>query len=130
LDITALFVDPLGNQPVAFTNLVTLGGTEPFAGFYPGSLRDRSALVAQIGWHWPVFAFVDGVAAVSFGNVFDAHLENFRFDLLRMSAEIGIKTGGVLPGAFEILVGVGTNTIRDGFGVFSFRIAFGVVYGL
>ena len=130
IGLTALFVDPLGSQPVAFTNLVTLGGTEPFAGFYPGALRDRSALVAQVGWHWPVFAFIDGLAAVSFGNVFDAHLENFRFDLLRMSAELGIKTAGLLPGAFEVLVGVGTNTIRDGFGIFSFRIAFGVVYGL
>ncbi len=131
LGVTALFVDPLGNQPVAFTQLVTLGGSEPFAGFYPGFLRDRSALVAQVGWHWPVFAFVEGVAAVSFGNVFDAHLDNFRFDLLRMSAELGIRTSGVLPGGtFEFIVGLGTNTFRDGFGVASVRVAVGVAYGL
>jgi hypothetical protein len=115
---------------VAFTELVTLGGYEPFAGFYPNALRNRSALVAQAGWHWPVFAFVEGVAAVSFGNVFDAHLENFRFNLLRMSAELGVRTSGIIPGAFEFIVGIGTNTISEGFGIFSVRFAFGVVYDL
>jgi hypothetical protein len=130
IGLTALFVDPLGNQPVAFTELVTLGGAEPFAGFYTGFLRDRSALVASVGWHWPVFAFLEGVAAVSFGNVFDAHLDNFRFDLLRMSAELGVRTAGLLPGSFEFVVGLGTNTFRDGFGVASVRLAVGVIYGL
>jgi hypothetical protein len=130
IGVSALFVDPLGSQPVAFTELVTLGGNAPFAGFYPGFLRDRSAVAASVGWHWPVFAFIDGVAAVSFGNVFDAHLDNFRFDLLRMSAELGIRTAGILPGTFEFVIGLGTNTFRDGFGVSSFRLAFGVVYGL
>jgi hypothetical protein len=130
IGVTALFVDPLGSQPVTFTELVSLGGNEPFAGFYPNTLRDRSALAAQVGWHWPVFAFLDGVAEVSFGNVFDAHLSNFRFDLLRMSADLGIRTSGILPGSFEILFGIGTNTIRDGFGVDTVRLAFGVVYGL
>jgi hypothetical protein len=128
--LTALFVDPLGNQPVAFTELVTLGGHEPFAGFYPSALRNRSVLVAQVGWHWPVFAYIDGVATISFGNVFDAHLENFRFNLLRMSAELGVRTSGLIPGSFEFIVGLGTNTISEGFGVFSLRFAFGVVYDL
>jgi hypothetical protein len=130
IGLTALFVDPLGSQPVAFTELVTLGGHEPFAGFYPSALRNRSALVAQVGWHWPVFAFIDGVAAVSFGNVFDAHLDNFRFNLLRMSAELGVRTSGIIPGSFEFIVGIGTNTISEGFGIFSVRFAFGVVYDL
>lgn len=130
VSLTALFVDPLGSQPVAFTELVSLGGSEPFQGFYPGFLRDRSALVAQVGWHWPVFSFVEGVAAVSFGNVFDAHLDNFRFNLLRMSAELGIRTTGIVPGSIEVVFGVGTNTIQDGFGVASVRLAFGVIYGL
>ena len=130
IGLTALFVDPLGSQPVAFTELVTLGGHEPFAGFYPSALRNRSALVAQVGWHWPVFSFIDGVAAVSFGNVFDAHLENFRFNLLRMSAELGVRTSAIIPGSFEFIVGIGTNTISEGFAIFSVRFAFGVVYDL
>ena len=81
------FVDPLGSEPVPFTELVMLGGNEPFAGYIQGRLRDRSAIVAQLGWHWPVFSYLDGLLAVSVGNVFGPHLEEFRFNLLRLSAE-------------------------------------------
>ena len=86
----------LGSQPVPFTELVTVGGTEPFAGFLHGRLRDRSAIGAELSWRWPVFAYLDGVAAVGFGNVFDAHLQNFRWDLLRLSAELGVRTAATL----------------------------------
>ena len=89
LGVLAQFADPLGSQPVPFTELVTVGGAEPFVGFLRGRLRDRSAIGAQLSWRWPVFAYIDGVAGVSFGNVFDAHLQNFRWDLLRLSAELG-----------------------------------------
>jgi hypothetical protein len=130
LGLTALFVDPLGSEPVPFTDLVALGGVEPFAGFLPFRLRDRSALVAQLGWHWPVFPFLDGVAAVSFGNVFDSHLENFRFDLLRLGAELGLRTTGTGSASFEFVLGIGTETFQDGLRLSSFRLAFGVSYGL
>ena len=130
LGVTALFVDPLGSQPVPFTELTSLGGTEPFAGFLPSRFRDRSAIVAQLGWHWPIVAFLDGLAAVSFGNVFDAHLSTFRWDLLRMSAEIGLRSAGTGTSSFEFIFGLGTHTFHDGFGVESFRLAFGVSYGL
>jgi len=36
-----------------------LGGNEPFAGYLPGRLRDRSAIVTQLGWHWRVFSYLD-----------------------------------------------------------------------
>jgi len=130
LGVTALFVDPLGSQPVPFTELTTLGGTEPFAGFLPSRFRDRSAIVAQLGWHWPIVAFLDGLAAVSFGNVFDAHLSTFRWDLLRMSAEIGLRSAGTGTSSFELVFGLGTHTFHEGFGVESLRLAFGVSYGL
>jgi hypothetical protein len=130
LGVVARFVDPMGSAPVPFTDLVALGGAEPFPGFLPGRLRDRSALVAQLGWHWPVFAFLDGVAAVAFGNVFDSHLENFHFDLLRLSAELGLRTRGTGNTSFEFVLGAGTETFRDGLRLTSFRLAFGVGYGL
>ena len=130
LGVTAYFVDPLGSQPVPFTELASLGGTEPFAGFLPLRFRDRSAIVAQLGWHWPIMAFLDGLAAVSFGNVFDAHLSTFRWDLLRMSAEIGLRSAGTGTSSFEFIFGLGTHTFHEGFGVESFRLAFGVSYGL
>ena len=131
LGVVAYFVDPMGSQPVPFTELVTLGGSEPLAGYLPGRLRDRSGLVARLAWHWPVFAFLNGIAGVSFGNVFDAHLQNLAFDLLRLSAELGLESQ--FPGAgggIEFVMGIGTETFRDGLRLTSFRLAFGVKYGL
>jgi len=126
----AAFVDPLGSQEVPFTNFVTLGGADPFAGFVTGSLRDRSAVALQLSYYWPVFVYLDGVAAVSFGNVFDAHLRNFDVDLLRMSAELGIRTRGSGTSSFQLIIGVGSKTFRQGFALTTFRFSFGVTYGL
>jgi hypothetical protein len=130
LGVLASFVDPLGSEPVPFNELVSLGGTEPMTGYLPGRLRDRSALVARLAWHWPVFAFVDGVAAVAFGNVFDAHLSNFSPDLLRLSAEAGFESRGSGSSGFVFVMGIGTETFRDGLRLTSFRLSFGVKYGL
>jgi len=130
LGVLASFVDPLGSEPVPFNELVILGGTEPMTGYLPGRLRDRSALVARLAWHWPVFAFIDGVAAVAFGNVFESHLSNFSADLLRLSAEAGFESRGTGNSGFVFVMGIGTETFRDGLRLTSFRLAFGVKYGL
>lgn len=128
LGLVSAFVDPLGSEPVPFTELVMLGGAEPFMGFLPGRVRDRSALVAQLGWHWPVFSYLDGLLAVSVGNVFGPHLDGFAMDLLRMSAGLGLRTRGGGLSDFEFLIGIGTEPFRN-FSVSSFRLAFGVSYG-
>lgn len=131
LGLLAQFADPFGSQPVPFTDLVTVGGTEPFVGFLLGRLRDRSAIGAQLSWRWPVFAYIDGVAGVSFGNVFGAHLQNFRWDLLRLSAEAGIRTAAALGASnFQFVVGIGTEPFSQGLRVTSFSLAFGVTYAL
>jgi len=129
LGLTTAFVDPLGSDPVPFTELVMLGGNEPFTGYLPGRVRDRSALVAQLGWHWPVFSYLDGVLAVSFGNVFGKHLEGFDVGLLRLSAELGLRTRGMAGTQFEFVLGVGTEPFRENLRLSSFRLAFGVSYG-
>jgi outer membrane protein assembly factor BamA len=128
LGVVTAFVDPLGSEPVPFTELVMLGGNEPFAGYIQGRLRDRSALVAQLGWHWPVFSYLDGLLAVSVGNVFGPHLQDFSLDLLRLSAELGLRARGVGFSGFQFVIGMGTEPFRN-FSVSSFRFAFGVSYG-
>jgi len=130
LGLTALFVDPFGGSTIPFTELISLGGVEPMVGFNPGRLLDRSALVAQLGWHWPVFAYLDGVASVSFGNVFDANLSNFSFSLLRLGAELGVRTTGLGNSSFQLVFGIGTETFQNGLQLTGFRFNFGVVYGL
>jgi len=131
LGVLAEFADPLGSQDVPFTDLVTVGGAEPFVGFLHGRLRDRSAIGAQLSWRWPVFAYLDGVAGVSFGNVFGAHLQNFRWDDLRLSAELGVRTAAVLGASnFQFVIGIGTEPFSQGLRLTSFSLAFGVTYAL
>lgn len=131
LGLFTKFADPLGSQQVPFTELVTVGGTEPFAGFLYGRLRDRSSIAAQLSWRWPVFAYLDGVAAVAFGNVFDAHLTNFRWDLLRLSAELGVRTAAAFGKSnFQMVFGMGSEPFVNGLKITSFRFALGVTYGL
>lgn len=131
LGVLAEFADPLGSQPVPFTDLVTVGGAEPFVGFLHGRLRDRSAIGAQLSWRWPVFAYLDGVAGVSFGNVFGAHLEDFRWDYLRLAAELGVRTAAALGASnFQFVIGIGTEPFNQGLRLTSFSLVFGVTYAL
>ena len=123
LSATALFADPLGNGSIPFTELVSLGGEMWMTGYFPGRLLDRSAAVAKLSYAWPVAPWLDGDIQVAVGNVFDAHLDGFKPDLLRLSAGIGLTTNGDAP--IELLVGFGTETFQQGATVDSFRIAFG-----
>ncbi len=87
-----------GVEPVPFTELVVLGGSEPFAGFIQGRLLDRSAIVAQLGWHWPVVLLPGrGRSPCRSATSSVPHLEDFSFDLLRLSAEIGLRSRGSGP---------------------------------
>jgi len=131
LGVITMFADPLGSQPVPFYELVTAGGAEPFTGFLKGRLRDRSAIGAELSWRWPVFAYLDGIAAVGVGNVFDQHLSNFRFDRLRFNAELGIRTAAQFGASnFQFIVGIGSDPFDQGFRISSFSLAFGVTYAL
>ena len=131
LGVLATFADPLGSQPVPFNELVTVGGAEPFTGFRNGRLRDRSAIGAELSWRWPVFAYLDGVAAVGFGNVFDQHLSNFRWDLLRLNAELGLRTAAALGASnFQFMFGIGSEPFSQGLRITSFTASFGVTYAL
>ena len=131
LGVFTAFSDPLGNQAVPFNELVVVGGTEPFAGFMAGRLRDRSATAAQLSWRWPVFDYLDGVVAVGFGNVFDKHLQNFRWDSLRGSFEVGIRTQPAFGrSSFQMVFGMGSEPFSRGFSINSFRFALGVTYGI
>ena len=121
----------MGDQPVPFNELVVVGGTEPFAGFMAGRLRDRSAAAAQLSWRWPVFDYLDGVVAVSFGNVFDKHLSNFRWDSLRGLFEVGLRTQPSFGrSSFQMVFGMGSEPFSRGFSINSFRFALGVTYGI
>jgi hypothetical protein len=125
LSATALFADPLGNEPIPFTELVTLGGEGPMRGFFPGRLVDRSAAVATVRYRWPIWVWLDGSLQAAVGNVFDEHLDGFKPSLLRFSSAIGVESIGTPDNSVEILFGIGTETFDHGGQVDSFRLALG-----
>ena len=126
LSVTALFADPLKkNQPVPFTELVTLGGPGPMRGFYPGRLRDRSAAVVTTKYRWPIWVWLDGSLQAAVGNVFAEHLQGLEAKQFRFSSAIGVESVGSRDGSFELLVGVGTETFDHGAQLDSVRVLVG-----
>lgn len=125
LSVHTSFSDPLGDRDVPFTELVQLGGDQPMRGFRAGRLMGRSAAVATLEYRWPIWAILDGSAQVAMGNVFGAHLEDFDADLMRLAFTFGIRTAGERDHSFDILVGSGTETFREGAGLNSLRLVIG-----
>jgi hypothetical protein len=124
----AQFADPLGHEPVPFTELVTLGGSGPMRGFVPGRLVDRSAAAATLRYRWPIWAFLDGSLQFSVGNVFGPHLEGFKASLLRFSGALGFESGKV-DKSLEFLLGLGSETFEHGGQITSFRVVIGSNHG-
>ena len=130
LSLTTLFVDPLSaNATIPFTEQVVLGGSGPMRGFLYGRLIDRSAAVATLKYRWPIWVFLDGTIQGAIGNVFGPQLEGFDPKLFRVTANLGVETIGTADNTFEILVGMGTETIDHGLQVNSFRFLFGTNRG-
>jgi len=123
----ASFADPIGDQPIPFTELATLGGDQWLHGFFPGRLVDRSFAVAQLKYRWPVAPWLDGTIEGATGNVFGEHLAGFDAKLLRVSAGLGLTTRSELP--IEVVVAFGTDTIDRGATVNSLRVSLGVPRG-
>ena len=131
LTATTLFVDPLGSEPVPFTELVYLGGDHPMMGYYEGRLRDRSAATAAATYSWPIGPWLDGDIQLEVGNVFGPHLEGFDARLLRFSGALGLTLAASTNSPFqdaplEFLVGVGSETFEHGGQIDSVRVMLGV----
>ena len=94
-------------------------------GFLPGRLFGRSAAVATLSYHWPIWVWLNGTIEASLGNVYGAHLDDFRLPLLRLSSAIGIETAGVSDNPVQILFGLGTETFESGAQLNAFRFVIG-----
>lgn len=127
--VTTQFADPLGNEPVPFTELASVGGDGPMRGFIPGRLRGRSAATATLRYRWPIWVNLDGAMEASVGNVFDEHLSGFSAKKLRLSTALGIETVGSPDSAFQFLLGLGTETFEQGTRVDTFRLVIGTNRG-
>jgi hypothetical protein len=126
---SAHFVEPLGSAEVPFTELVSLGGRSPMRAFFQGRLLDRSAVVGELAYRWPVWTWLDGSMRFEVGNVFGPALREFKPGLLRFSGTLGLEGTGSPDNSFQILFGVGTETFESGGKVDSFRLALGTNHG-
>jgi hypothetical protein len=118
------FVDLMQGDSIPFTEYQVLGG-ELMPGFIPGWMTGLSTAAAQIGYTWPVWLGLDAQTRFTLGNAFDHHLEGLVPGELRMSWDIGLTTSTVRDQGFEILFGLGTETLDQGAGITSVRVAFG-----
>jgi hypothetical protein len=119
------YADPLQGGVVPFNELASLGGTSQMPGFLAGWMNGRSTITAQLGYSWPVWMWLDGQARFSVGNAFDAHLGDFAVNKLRLSGDIGVTSVGKRDAGFELLFGVGTETLQQGVGITSVRLSVG-----
>jgi hypothetical protein len=126
--LSAQFADPLGHEPVPFTELVQLGGAGQMRGFVPGRLIDRSAAVATMRYRWPIWVFLDGSIQFAVGNVFGPHLDDFKPSLLRLSAALGFESGKA-DNSLEFLFGLGSETFEHGTQITSVRVVVGTNHG-
>lgn len=124
VQIAVDYADPLRGSVVPFNELATLGGGL-MPGFVAGWMTGRSAIAGQIGYSWPVWMWLDGQARFSVGNAFGSHLDDFAGDKLRLSGDLGVTSIGKRDAGFEVLAGVGTETLQQGAGITSVRLSFG-----
>jgi len=129
LALTTTLVDPLGDRPVPFTQLASLGGGRNMPGLRSGRLYDRSSVVAMLRYSWPIWLSLNGSLQAGLGNVFGAHFEGLRPGRARLSTAIGLETSGSRDTIFQAIVGFGTETIESGAGLDTIRVSLGVRSG-
>lgn len=129
LSVMTLFADPLGDRPVPFTELASLGGDGPMRGYFGGRMVDRSAGAAGLHYVWPIGPWLGGTIETAVGNAFDAHLQGFRAGRLRFSGDIGLSTLGLSDYPIEMIFGVGSETFEQGGTIDSFRFTLSVNHG-
>jgi hypothetical protein len=129
LAVTTQLVEPLGDGPIPFTQLVSLGGGRSMAGFRSGRLYDRSSAVVTLRYSWPIWLSLNGSIQAGLGNVFGARFAGLRPGRARLSTAIGLETYGSRDVVFQALVGFGSETFERGADLESVRLVLGVRSG-
>ena len=130
LELLYAAVEPLPtDNPVPFSQQISLGGSYPLRAFTGGRLIDESALVTTLSYNWPLLPDLDGTLTYSVGNVFARHLSDFDVGHLRSSYGIGMETVASLDHPFEILLAFGTKPFDEGGGLDTVRFVLGTSAG-
>jgi hypothetical protein len=129
LSAYAMDTQPLGTEPVPFTEQATLGFYR-LPGFLWGRFVGPSAAVLEASYRYPIWEQLDAVWMAGAGNVFGQHLWDFRPGSLAGSFALGFRTRDEAHGALELLVAIGTSRFDEPFEVQSVRLHVGVNSGL
>jgi hypothetical protein len=124
LQVGVKLTDPIKGGVVPFNEMASLG-SDLMPGFVNGWMTGNSFFATQLSYTWPIWVALDGETRFSMGNAFGDHLDGLSTGKLRMSGDIGITTSGLRDNGFEVLFGVGTETIDHGAGISSVRLTFG-----
>jgi len=88
LRVATELLEPFGDTPVPFTELVSLGGADSLRGFPAGRFRDHSSLMFTAEYRWAVWLAADAALFADWGGVFDRHFGAFAID--RMVPDVGV----------------------------------------
>lgn len=128
LEVAAELADPLSGS-IPFPDQVVLGGDSRMSGYLRGRLVDRSAAVATLQYRWPIWVFLDGTINATLGNVWGVGFESFDVKASRLSSAIGVRSNADRDSGFELLFGVGSDPLDEGFSISSFRLLVGSHHG-
>jgi hypothetical protein len=123
LSATIRMVDPIASPHLPWTEQLPLGG-DILRGHLEGRARGRSVMVYGAQWRWPVWTFLEGFLLGELGNAFDKHFENLTLKRMRISAVAGMRHQSLSGYVFEIMSGIGTDTIEANARVSSVRFLF------
>jgi len=84
-------LEPIGDAPVPFSELIVLGGPDTFRGFRPGRFRNFSSLFAGIEYRWPIWMWMDASLFSEYGGVFGQHFDGVRFDRMKPDVGAGVR---------------------------------------
>ena len=129
LSVAAEMADPLGGQPVPFTELVSAGGNDRLPGFRDGRVRGRSGAAVTLRYSWPIWIWLDGSLQAAVGNVYGEHLQGISWGQSRFSGAIGMESRGSRDSVFQLLMGFGTETFDSGADINSIRVVVGARSG-
>jgi hypothetical protein len=124
LQVMALMITAIAGE-VPFSELIDLGDVGPLKGFIEGWVIGQSAAAATLEYAWPVWVWLDATMHVAIGNAFGPDFAGFDVSAGRLSTGIGLRSVDERDHGFVLLVGLGTEPVRDGAEIDTVRLVFG-----
>jgi hypothetical protein len=89
--VRAELLEPFGNYPVPFSELIVLGGPDDFRGFRPGRFRNFSSLLFAFEYRWPIWMWMDAELFTEYGGTFGRGFEGFQLGRMRPDVGAGVR---------------------------------------